>query len=109
MTTHTTPTPTPRRYRFAIGLLTGACVGAGLAIWMTPGAAAEMRARLSDSAKRLGKRASDQYRRATTTGDTPGDVSRNGHDEGVEHVAQDAHRIDRHSAAPKSEPRGTHS
>lgn len=108
MTTHTL-TPTPRRYRFAIGLLTGACVGAGLAMWLTPRAAAEMRKRMGDSAKRLGKRASDQYRRATTTADLPGDPGRAARDEGVERVARDAHRIDRHPAAPKSESHGAHS
>jgi gas vesicle protein len=48
-----------RDYRFLCGLLTGTVVGAGLAMWLAPNAASELRARVADSAKALGKRAND--------------------------------------------------
>jgi gas vesicle protein len=55
-----------RDYGFAIGLLTGTVVGAGLALWFAPRLAAELRARVSDSAKQLGQRVSDRYDQVST-------------------------------------------
>lgn len=45
-----------RNYGFAIGLLTGTFVGAGLMMWLAPRTASEVRQRVADSAKDLGKR-----------------------------------------------------
>ena len=42
-----------------IGLIAGTVVGAGLTMWLAPRAASELRTRVADSAKALGKRASD--------------------------------------------------
>jgi hypothetical protein len=53
-----------RDYRFALGLATGALVGAGLAIWLAPRLASELRERVTDSAKDIGRRASDHYEHA---------------------------------------------
>jgi gas vesicle protein len=51
------------RDSFGLGLFTGALVGAGLAMWLTPWSAGELRKRITEGAKPLGQRASDQYRR----------------------------------------------
>jgi gas vesicle protein len=61
---------------FAMGLLTGACFGAGLAIWLAPRLASELRERLTDSARSLGKRASGQYQEASArVGEAVGDLA----------------------------------
>lgn len=51
-------------YRFLTGLLMGGAVGAGLAMWLAPRAAAEIKARAVDSAKHLGNAVSERYRDA---------------------------------------------
>jgi len=53
-----------RDYRFLTGLAMGGVVGAGLALWLAPKAAAEIKARAVDSVKSLGNAASDRYRDA---------------------------------------------
>lgn len=53
-------TRTHRDDGFVIGLLTGACVGAGLAIWLAPRLASALRQRVFDSARNLGQRAVEQ-------------------------------------------------
>src|SRR2546422_9274616 len=50
-------------YGFVIGLVTGTFVGAALAMWLAPRAASELRQQMSDSARSLGQRASEEYRR----------------------------------------------
>ena len=51
-------------YGFAMGLLTGTCVGTGLALWLAPRSAAELRSRVTRTATRIGQRASEQYEQA---------------------------------------------
>ncbi len=51
-------------YRFLAGFAMGGIVGAGLALWLAPRAAAEIRARAVDSAKNLGDAVSGRYRDA---------------------------------------------
>jgi gas vesicle protein len=53
-----------RDYRFLTGLAMGGIVGAGLAIWLAPRAAAEIKARAVDSAKNFGDAVSERYRDA---------------------------------------------
>jgi gas vesicle protein len=53
-----------RDYRFLAGLALGGAIGAGLALWMAPKAAAEIKARAVDSVKGLGNAASGRYRDA---------------------------------------------
>ena len=60
-----TDTQDNRGYGFAVGLLTGTFVGAGLMMWLAPRTASEVRQRVADSAKGLGKRASDGYQQAS--------------------------------------------
>jgi gas vesicle protein len=49
-------TQEPRHYGFVIGLLAGAVVGAGLTILLAPRVSAEIRERMTDSARRVGTR-----------------------------------------------------
>ncbi len=86
-----------RNYGFVLGLLAGSFVGAGLMMWLAPRTASELRRRLTDSARSLGERASEQYQQATT---------RKGQDvrDGVaEAVARGAHEVERYATAAKSE------
>ena len=48
-----------RDHRFWIGLLAGTAVGAGLAMWVLPRASAELRQRMTTSARSLRTAASD--------------------------------------------------
>jgi gas vesicle protein len=57
-------TPSPPPYGFVVGLAAGMLVGAGLAIWLAPRLASELRERITDSAKDIGQRASDHYENA---------------------------------------------
>ena len=101
-------TEKPRNSRFVIGLLTGAVVGAGLALWFAPEAASELRRRLTDSAKGLGRRASDQYQQASSrVGDAVDDLTRKGRgvrDNIADAVARGAHQVERYAAAVKADP-----
>ena len=53
-----------RSYGFAIGLLTGTFVGAGLAMWLAPRVASELGERITDSAKAPGLQAREVDRYA---------------------------------------------
>jgi gas vesicle protein len=53
-----------RDYRFLTGLALGGMVGAGLALWLAPRAAAEIKARAAEKAKILGDAMSERYRDA---------------------------------------------
>jgi len=57
-------TQSPPPYGFAIGLAAGMFVGAGLAIWLAPRSASELRELITDSATDIGQRASDHYEHA---------------------------------------------
>lgn len=62
-----------RDYRFLIGLAVGGLAGAGLAMWLAPRAAAEVKARAVNSAMNFGDAVSERYRdarrRVTETAD----------------------------------------
>jgi len=73
-----------RDHRFLFGLIAGTVVGAGLTMWLAPRAASELRERVADSAKKLGKRASDIR------------------DEVAGAVATGAHEVERFAKAAKS-------
>jgi gas vesicle protein len=98
-----------RDYGFAIGLLTGTFVGAGLAIWLAPRSASELRQRLTDSAKSLGERASEQYEHAATrVGEAVDQLTRKGQgirDEVAVAVARGAHEVERVATAASSNRR----
>jgi gas vesicle protein len=70
----------PSDHRFAIGLLAGTCVGAGLALWLAPRGAAEIRGRLNG-----------------VRDDMANAVARGAHD-----VARGAHDVERMAKAARS-------
>lgn len=95
-------------YGLIFGFMAGTVVGAGLALWLTPGAASELRDRVTDTAKDLGKRAADGYDDARgRLGSAVEDLTRNGNrvrDDVAESVARGAHEVERFAAAAKSDP-----
>lgn len=101
-----TPVQQPRDYRFVIGLLAGTVVGAGLALWLAPRAAAEIRGRIKDSAKNLGKQASDQYDQASArVGEAVDELTRTGNgvrDQMADAVARGAHQVESFAKSAKS-------
>lgn len=48
-------------YSFLMGLITGVVAGAGLAMWLAPKAASELRQRVTESARDFKDRASEHY------------------------------------------------
>ena len=94
---------------FAIGLLTGTFVGAGLAMWLAPRMASEFRERVTDSAKDLGRQASERYEQASSRiGEAVTELTRKGHDlrdDVADAVARGAHTVARHAVAAKSDRR----
>jgi gas vesicle protein len=78
-----------RDYSFVTGLVMGTVVGAGLALWLTPGAAAEARDRLAGSAQRVGD-----------------ELARKGYqarDRVAETVARGAQEVERYAAASRND------
>jgi len=103
-----------RDYGFVIGLLTGTVVGAGLAMWLAPRLASELRSRMTDSARDLGQRASEQYQQASTrVGEAVDELTQKGQDvrdgvaeavaRGAHEVARGAHEVERYATAAKSD------
>lgn len=96
-----------RGHGFAIGLLTGTFVGAGLMMWLAPRAASDARRRMTDSARRLARRASDQYQeRSTKVGEVVDELSRKAQgvrDDVADAVASGAHEVERVAIAAKSD------
>jgi gas vesicle protein len=95
-----------RDYGFMIGLLAGTCVGAGLMMWLAPRTASDLRQQVTDSARSLGKRASEQYQQARTrVDDAVDELTRKGQgacDDLAEVVARGAHEVERYATAAKS-------
>jgi gas vesicle protein len=90
-------------YGFVIGLVAGTLVGAGLAMWLTPRSASALREQVADSARRLGQRASQEYRQASSRlGEAVDELPRkadNVRDDVAEAVARGAHDVERYAAA----------
>ena len=95
-----------RDHRLAIGFLAGAAVGAGLMMWLAPRAASELRKRLTDSAAKLGDRASARYDQATDrVSETVDEFTRKAQavrDDVAGAVARGAHEVERLAKAAKS-------
>lgn len=93
-------------YGFVTGLLAGTCIGAGLAMWLAPRSAAEVRGKMTDAAKRFGQRASEQYQQAKVrVGDAVDQLSLKGEnvrDEVAQAVARGAHEVERYATAAGS-------
>jgi gas vesicle protein len=102
-----TDTQDNRGYGFAVGLLTGTFVGAGLMMWLAPRTASEVRQRMADSAKGLGKRAADGYQQASArVAETVDELARTGppvRDDVADTVARGARKVERYATAAKSE------
>ena len=100
------PSERSRESGFGLGLLMGACVGAGLVLWLAPRMATEIRQRATDSARGLGQRASEHYRQAGVhLGEAVDELTRKGQgirDEVAEAVAHGAHAVERGATAAKS-------
>lgn len=95
-----------RRNGFAIGMLAGAFVGAGVALWLAPRATSELRERLAGSARSLGKAASDRYQQAgirvAETVDRVARQAQDARDEVASAVGRGAREVDRVAAAAVS-------
>ena len=96
-----------RDYGFVIGLFTGTLVGAGLMMWLAPRMASEVRQRVTDSARNLGQRASEQYQQASTqVSEAVDELTRKAQgvrDDVAEAVARGAHEVERYATAAKSD------
>jgi gas vesicle protein len=95
-----------RDYGFAIGLLAGTFVGAGLMMWFAPRVRSEVRQRLADSATDLGKRASEQYEQASArVGEAVDELTRKGQgvrDNIADTVIRGARQTESYATAAKS-------
>jgi gas vesicle protein len=96
-----------RHYGFVIGLVTGTVAGAGLMMWLAPRTASEVRKRVTDSARSLGKQASEQYEQASTrVGEAVDDLTQKGQDvrdDVAEAVARGVHAVQRYTTAAKTD------
>ncbi len=99
-------TDTHRDYGFVVGLAAGTVIGAGLAIWLAPQAASELRQRVNDSARRLGAGAAGRYRDASSrVGAAVDGVTGAGQDarDGLaDAVVRGAQAVERYATATKS-------
>jgi gas vesicle protein len=96
-----------RDYGFVIGLFAGTFVGAGLMMWLAPRMGAELRQRMTDSARTLGQRASEKYRQASThAAEAVDELARKGRDardEVAAAVARGAREVERYATAAKTD------
>lgn len=96
-----------RDYGFVIGMLAGTFVGAGLMMWLAPRMRSELRQRMTDSARSLGKRASEGYQQASTrVSEVVDELTRQGQDvrdDVADRVARGAHEVERYATAAKTD------
>ena len=104
-----TQTEGHRDYGFVIGLVTGAFVGAGLALWLAPRAASELRERMTDSARNIGERASERFQQVNArVGEAVDELTRTGQgvrDEVAGVVARSAREVERFATASSTQSR----
>ncbi len=84
-----------RDHGFAIGLLTGTFVGAGLMMWLAPRMMSELRQQATDSAKKVTARVSDAIEDLTRKGEGV-------RDDVADVVARSAHEVERFAMAAKT-------
>ncbi len=103
----TIDTVRPRDHGFLFGLLAGTAVGVGLALWLAPRAAAELRERMSDSARALRTRAADRYDDVSTrvegVVDELANKGRDVRDDVADAVARGANAVARQASAIKTD------
>jgi gas vesicle protein len=104
-----TQTQGHRDYGFVIGLVTGAFVGAGLALWLAPRAASELRERMTDSARNIGERASERFQQVNArVGEAVDELTRTGQgvrDEVAGVVGRSAREVERFATASSTQSR----
>jgi gas vesicle protein len=102
-----TPVQESRDNNFVIGLLAGSLVGAGLAMWLAPRGVSALRERLTDSATRLGERASEHYQEASArVGEAADEIARKGRDvrdDVAATVARGAHDVERRATVARTD------
>jgi gas vesicle protein len=105
----TTDSQTSRSTGFMLGLVTGTFVGAGLALWLVPRAAAEARERVTDAAKAVGDRATARYQQISTRiSGAVEDLTDKGLDvrnDAADAIARGAHDVERLATAAKADRR----
>jgi gas vesicle protein len=88
-------------------MLTGVVVGAALAMWLAPQAVSDLRKRVIDSARSLGKRVDQQREQARTiVGETPEELIRRGQgisDNIAEAVAHRAQEVEAYATGARSD------
>ena len=88
---------------FIIGLMTGTFLGAGLALWLAPRGASELRERMTDSAGKLGDRASEGLQQINArVGEAVDELTRAGQgvrDDVTGAVARSAREVERFATA----------
>ena len=93
----------PQPYGFLIGMMAGTVIGAGLAMWLAPRAASELRERLTDSARSFGNLVGQQHQRASDSVATMAeDLTRRAQgvrDNIAEVVAHRAHEVEDYATA----------
>jgi gas vesicle protein len=104
---HREPRGNDRRgYGVAMGFLAGTFVGAGMALWFAPRLAAELRERVTESARDTGQRITDGYEQvAAHVAQAADDVTRKGQgvrDDVADVVADGAHAVERFAKAVKT-------
>ena len=96
-----------RSYEVAFALLAGTVVGAGLALWLAPRGASELRERVTESARRIGRRAAEGYDQAgARVSAVVDDLTRKGQDvrdDIAGTVARGAHEVERYATAATSD------
>ena len=96
-----------RDYRFLLGFVAGAALGAGLGMLLAPRAAADFRSRLAGSAKSLGKSASDRYKEASArVGAAAKEYTSKGQeirDSVADTVVRGAKRVERYATEAKTD------
>jgi len=104
-----TQTPQHRDYGFVIGLMTGAFVGAGLALWLAPRGASELRERMTDSARSLSERTSERFQQVNArVGEAVDELTRAGQgvrDEVAGVVARGAREVERFATNSSTQSR----
>jgi len=92
---------------FLLGVIAGTCIGAGLAIWLSPRLASEIGERLTDSAREVRDRAGDALQRGSDrVGDAVSAATRKGQavrDDVAESVARSAREVERYATAAKTD------
>ena len=93
---------------FALGLLTGTFIGAGLMMWIAPKALAEAQRAVTDSANMFGDNATEQYnkisRRAVAAVNDLAAQGRGARDDAADAVARGAQEVERIAVAVRTVP-----